>query len=116
MRIGQLLTVVTITFCGLAARSNAAIVSATQSTIAPGTLYSYPNFGGGDVVFQLSTNSLNSQCVGFWLRASDPGFKSTLAALLVAEATQAPIVAFVDTSQIWGGNASPFCLIDMIAQ
>lgn len=111
-----LLIVVTITLCGLAARSNAAMLSATQSTIASGTLYSYPNFGGGDVVFQLNTNSLSGQCTGFWLRATDPGFKTTLAALLVAEATQTPISAIVDTSQIWTGSSSPFCLIYMIAQ
>lgn len=118
MRIRQLiwLIVVTIAICGVATKSDAAILSASQSTIASGTLYTYPNSGDGDVIFQLYTNSLSSQCTGFWLRASDPGFKGTLSALLVAKATQAPIFVTVDTSQMWSGSASPYCLVYTIAQ
>jgi hypothetical protein len=46
--------------------------------------------------------------------STDAGFNSTLSALLVAEANQATISVEVDTTQIWAGNAAPYCLVYMI--
>jgi hypothetical protein len=95
--------------------ASAVVMQSNTSTVLPGTIFTYTSFGNGDVVFQLNSSGL-SQCPGFWLRATDPGFKTAVAALLTANASQAAVTVFADTSQIWTGSVTQFCLVYMISQ
>ena len=53
-------------------------------------IYSYPTYGGGDVVF--TTDDPTTGCeAGFWLRPTDPGFKSTLALVTTAYFARVPV-------------------------
>ena len=72
----------------------------------------YSTFGTSDVVFRQAVSGL-SQCFGFWLRASDPGFKTNVAALLTAITAQSLLTVAVDDSPalMWSGSASPYCLV-----
>jgi hypothetical protein len=92
-----------------------AYTASSPSSVLPGSTYSYATFNNGDVVFRLTSGGV-SGCYGFWLRATDPGIKSEVASLLAVIATQAVITVYADTSQIWTGSASPYCLVYMIAQ
>jgi len=74
----QLLAIVAMTAHGTAF---AAVAASSPSSVLPGSTYSYATFNNGDVVFRLSSGGL-SGCYGFWLRATDPGFKSEVASLL----------------------------------
>ena len=91
--------------------SQAAIVSTSPSTVKSQTVISYAAFGGGDIVFQLTTNSLSECGGGFWLRATDPGFKNNLAILLAQAQAGGAVTVAADDSQIWTGSSTPFCLV-----
>jgi hypothetical protein len=94
--------------------ASAAIVLSYQSTVLPGSMYSYSTFGSGDVVFALSGGSGLSQCAGgFWLRPSDAGFKTNVAVLLSAIQGQTAIRVYADDSQIWNGSSAQYCLVYM---
>jgi len=88
----------------------AAQVTGSPSLVTPNTVWMYSTFGSGDVVFRQNAGGV-SQCYGFWLRASDPGFKTNVAALLMALQSQSPITVAVDDAQIWAGSGSPYCLV-----
>jgi len=46
-------------------------------------IWTYTDFGGGDVVFLVTGSALPSACsAGFWLPASSAGFKNSYAALM----------------------------------
>lgn len=98
----------TILFTGSEALAGS--VTGTPSQVTPNTVWMYSAFGGGDVVFKQTTSGI-SQCFGFWLRPTDPGFKVNVAALLMAIQTQSAIAVVVDDSQLWTGSGSPYCLV-----
>jgi hypothetical protein len=74
--------------------------------------FSYSTWGGGDVAFQLTNNPV-SQCFGFWLRASDPGFKNNLAILLSVIQTQGQITVNADDSSEnhFSGSTTAYCIV-----
>ena len=89
--------------------ANAAVVVSTGTV---SQLFTYQDFGGGDVVFRLSTQP--SGCYGFWLAPSQPGFKTTVAFIMKAQTTGESIQVGGDNAQIWNGSASPFCKVDFV--
>lgn len=86
----------------------------SAAPVVPGATTVYASFGSGDVIFQVRSGA-PSPCYGFWLRATDAGFKNNLAVLLSVTATQAPINVYSDTSQIWTGSSLPYCLVYAIS-
>lgn len=95
----------------LATDARAAVVMAGPSTVQSQSMLTYTYMSSGDVVFQLTTNSLPQCAGGFWLRASDPGFKNAVAVLLSVVQAQGTLAVWVDDSQIWTGSTSPYCLV-----
>jgi hypothetical protein len=98
--------------------AQAASVSAGPSTVLGQSMFSYSTFGSdathpnADVVFQLTNNPV-SQCFGFWLRASDPGFKNNFAVLLSVIQTQGQITVNADDSAAnhWAGSTTAYCIV-----
>lgn len=87
-------------------------IASVTSTILSQSTYVYATIGNGDVVFQLSNpNNGVAGCDGFWLRATDPGFKNSLAVLLAVIQSQAPITVWTDNTQIWTGSTQHYCLV-----
>ena len=77
------------------------------------TLSTYSTFGNGDVVFQLDVQI--TECEGgFWLRESDPGFKSNLSLLLSAFHADTKLSLAAHTDQLWNGAATKYCRIDWL--
>lgn len=101
---------------GFATTASAAVVSAGSSTI--GSIETYTEFGGGDAIVHLTTNSLQASCpYGFWIRGTDAGAKSALAQIIAAHTAGGSVVIYADTSTIWSGAGSAACLVwDVVAQ
>jgi hypothetical protein len=69
---------------------------------------SFEEYGGGDVVFALDKPTVG--CDGYWLKTSDPGFKSNLSILLMARSTKAPVYAIGYDERLWpGSTATKYC-------
>ena len=86
-------------------QAGSSLVSAVQS---------YTEFGdtNGDVIVQLTSNSLSATCpLGFWIRGSDIGAKNTLTQILGAYHTGLPVVIAADTAVFWTGQTTHACLV-----
>lgn len=77
----------------------------TISTIS--RLYTYTQFGSGDIVVQLADAAPG--CTGFWLSPADDGFKSVYALLLAAYHSGSTIRIAGDDAQIWTGSGDSYC-------
>jgi len=100
---------------GCVASSAYAVNIAGTSASNVVNLDTYTQYGGGDVVFGLATNSLQASCPGgFWIRATDAGAKSTIAQVLAAYQTGSPVMVWADidaASPHWSGSSAPTCLV-----
>ncbi len=76
--------------------------------------YAYTRYDGGDFVF--STSALAPGCGnGWYIKASDPGFKTAVATVLLAQAQGLQIMVAGDNSDIWSGSPSgQFCRVQSI--
>jgi hypothetical protein len=84
----------------------AAVERETQATIVK--LYSYTQFGGGDIMVEVSTPATG--CTkGFWVSAADPGYKATYALLLSAYHTQETLRIGGEDTQLWTGSNQVYC-------
>lgn len=91
--------------------ANAALVSVTGKVTST---YSYSDFGTGDVVFQM--NSIGVGCeAGFWLRPTDPGFKSNLSVLLAAHLSGRTVFVQGYNDSIWVGSSGKYCRLYVIS-
>lgn len=99
---------------GVCSIAEALVNNSTPATVLAGNTYFYTTYGSGDVIFRLAAG-MPSQCVGFWLRSSDPGQKNDLTALMTAIATQQALTVYADPTQTWPGSTSAYCLVYMIA-
>jgi hypothetical protein len=89
------------------------IVSTSLSTISQVDVYT--EFGNGDVIVWLATNSLQSSCPsGFWIRGTDTGADRVLAQVEAAYHSGTPVTVWADTTTIWSGSASAACLIWLV--
>ena len=107
---------------GFALAATAALVSASMSLPAQAVLvgdyanrtvievYTYPEFGGGDVTFRVNLPIVGCEG-GFWIRASDPGFKANVATVLLAYSTKAALRVWAYNDQLWTGSGAPTCRI-----
>lgn len=85
-------------------------VSAGPTTVTK--YYVYTDFGGGDVAFWVAGAMPAGCAAGFWLPASAAGFKSEVAALMVAYATGLPLIIYADATVSWSGSSpGQFCRV-----
>jgi hypothetical protein len=106
-------TLLCVVFCllGFASMPSAhAAVVYSPDGVTIARIYSYSEFGSGDVAFTVAGGGAVG-CDGFWLRPSDPGFKTLYALLLVAYSTKQPIMVGGVDDSIWTGSASRFCRV-----
>ena len=95
---------------GLATEAEATIYNTDASTIS--TISTYTQYGGGDVIVFLANNSLSASCpYGFWIRATDPGAKTTIAQVLAAQAAGTSVRIWADTAVTWSGAGSAACAV-----
>jgi hypothetical protein len=83
---------------GAAIVTPSASVTVTQS-------YAYTAYECGDFVF--STSGTAPGCGnGWWIAASDPGFKSAVAAVLAAQIAGSFIIVYGNNGDMWSGSPS----------
>lgn len=92
---------------GLTCAAGAAIVG-DYTNRAVTTMYTYTEYGGGDVTFQVDTPVPGCEG-GLWMSPADAGFKSNLATVLLAFASKAPVRVWAHNDQIWSGSAAATC-------
>lgn len=109
--IALALTIVGIAPIGPA---HGAVVNTLTTPAQISYVYSYSEFGGGDVVFRLET-TLAGCDDGYWLRPTDPGFQRNVAMLMSAQLARRAISVFAFDSQLWSGSVAKYCRLDMIA-
>ena len=107
--VARLCTLLGAIVFGFAA--NAAMVTGSVGNIVH--LYSYSTSGNGDVAVVVADPPAGCSS-GFWLRSSDPGFKTVYAQLLGARLTQTPIRVWAYDDQLWPDSTGQFCRIDAI--
>lgn len=77
-------------------------------------IYSYTTFGGGDVMVEVTTPATGC-AKGFWLRATDPGFKATFALLISSYHTQSTVRVGGEDTELWTGSGSVYCRMTFAA-
>jgi hypothetical protein len=91
----------------------AAIVTPTTSVTITKS-YAYTAYDGGDFVFSTSVTAPGCAS-GWWIAASDPGFKSAVAAVLAAQVAGSYIIVYGDNSALWSGSPSgEYCRVQTV--
>ena len=93
--------------------AGAAIVTPSASVTVTKS-YAYTAYDGGDFVF--STSATAPGCGnGWWIAASDPGFKSAVAAVLAAQVAGSFIIVYGDNRALWSGSPSgQYCRVQTV--
>jgi hypothetical protein len=96
-----------------APHARAAVVT-TSLPVTVGQAYAYTEYGGGDFVF--STIIAAPGCGnGWYIKAGDPGFKTAVATVLLAQASALQILVYGDNSDIWTGSPSgQYCRVTTV--
>lgn len=76
-------------------------------------VYAYEDFGGGDFVFRVDLPVAGCEG-GFWFRPSDPGFKSSVATVLLAYSSKAAVRVWAYSEQLWTGSSAPTCRVHAV--
>lgn len=94
-------------------RATAAIVTPTVSVTVTQS-FAYASYGGGDFVF--STSSGASGCGnGWYIKATDPGYKAVVAAVLTAQVGGNFVLVYGDNADIWPGSTSgQYCRVQTV--
>ncbi|MEP2103975.1 MAG: hypothetical protein ABJP02_17750 [Parasphingorhabdus sp.] len=96
------------------APTQAAIVGSSTEKATIATLYSYSDYGGGDVVFTITT-AVPGCDAGYWLRPTDPGFDRNLAAVMSAHLAGRPIIVLAHDDQLWSSSPGKYCRVNLVA-
>ncbi len=91
----------------------AAIVGSSTAKVTIATLYSYSDYGGGDVVFAITTVVPGCEA-GYWLRPTDPGFDRNLAAVMSAHLAGRSIIVLAHNDRLWSGSPGKYCRVHLI--
>ena len=92
---------------------SAAIVSPSASVTVTQS-YAYTSYNGGDFVF--STSVAAPGCPnGWYIKATDPGYKAAVASVLTAQAAGSFVVVYGDNSDLWSGSPSgQYCHVQSV--
>ena len=91
----------------------AAIVSPPASVTVTKS-YAYTAYDGGDFVFSTSVGAPGCSS-GWWIAASDPGFKSAVAAVIAAQVAGSYVIVYGDNAALWSGSPSgEYCHVQTV--
>jgi hypothetical protein len=99
-------------FCfGLLGPASAAVAGSSQVVV--NEVFVFSEFGGGDVGF-LTSSPIAGCEAGYWLRVSDPGFKSLYAMLMMAYATKSVVRVSAYDDSLWPGSNGRYCRVQWL--
>src|SRR5882672_2823855 len=94
--------------CLASVYANATVVSPGASVTVTQS-YAYTTYGGGDFVFTTSVGAPGCGS-GWYIKSTDPGYKSAVAAVLTAQAGGNYVQVYGDNADHWSGSPSgQFC-------
>ena len=73
-------------------------------------MYSYTDYGTGDVVITVQTPPPACQH-GFWIRMTDPGAKTVFAQVLAAYHASTPLRMGGYDNSLWPGSTGTYCRV-----
>jgi len=98
---------------GFLQRATAAIVTPGVSVTVTQS-YAYSTFDGGDFVFTTSVGASGCEN-GWYIKATDPGYKAVVAAVLTAQAGGNFVVVYGDNADVWSGSSTGhFCRVQTV--
>ena len=93
--------------------AKATIVTPTVSVTITQT-YAYGTYGGGDFVFSTSIGAAGCEN-GWYIKATDPGFKAVVASVLTAQAAGNFVRVYGDNADTWSGSPSGhYCRVQSV--
>lgn len=96
--------------CALAVNTNYIGSGTTKISL----VYSYSEFGGGDVYFTIE-NPIPECSKGYWFRNSDPGFEANMSMVLSAYHAKSPVVIYGLPDEPWSGTSQTACRLYAIS-
>jgi hypothetical protein len=100
--------------CAVASIPAGAGVVTPPASVTVTKSYAYTAYDGGDFVFSTSGTAPGCES-GWWIAASDPGFKSAVAAVLAAQAAGSFIIVYGDPGALWSGSPSgQYCRVQTV--
>ena len=82
-----------------------AVVVAPSNPVTVTQSYAYTTYNGGDFVFTTSVTDPGCSS-GWYLKASDPGYKAAVGTILTAQSAGLQIVVYGETTDLWSGSPS----------
>jgi hypothetical protein len=99
--------------CLVSTYANSKVVSPGASVTITQS-YTYTTYGGGDFVFSTSVGAPGCGS-GWYIKATDPGYRSAVAAVLTAQAGGNFVQVYGDNADLWSGSPSgQFCRLQTI--
>jgi hypothetical protein len=106
---------VVLIFALLSIPALAASVNSGTTTIKE--IYSYADVGAsGDLVFTVNAESPigASECIGFWLDSTAPGFNNNLSFLLSAYHAASPVLIYGKDDELFPKSSGKYCRMTII--
>jgi len=82
----------------------------TTGVTTIGDIYTYAD--NEDVIFTVNIDV--NGCTGFWLEASNLGFRNQLSVLLSAYHASSPIYVYGDESKTFSGSSDKYCRLTIL--
>jgi len=86
----------------------------TDAAVAVTRSFAYTSFGGGDFVFTTSVGAAGCES-GWYVKATDPGFKAAVATVLTAQASGKSVFVYGDNADLWSGSSGHYCRLQTVA-
>jgi hypothetical protein len=100
--------------CAVASTDATAAIVYPSVSVTVTTTWAYTYYNGGDFVFSTSVNAPGCAS-GWYIAASDAGFKAAVATVLTAQAGGNYLIVYGETTQIWSGSPSgQFCHVQAV--
>jgi hypothetical protein len=100
--------------CCVRSPGASAVVVTPAAAVTITQTYAYTSYNGGDFVFSTSNNAPGCSS-GWYVKATDPGFKAAVATILAAQAGGSYVIVYGDTADLWSGSPSgQYCRVQAI--
>jgi len=94
-----------VVLLGLHGVDTHAVVVSPANPVTVTQSYAYTTYNGGDFVFSTSVAAAGCSS-GWYLKASDPGYKAAVGTILTAQSAGLQIVVYGETTDLWSGSPS----------
>src|SRR5712671_3909477 len=98
--MNNVVAILAVSACFLAPASATAVVVSPAAPVLITQSFVYANFDGGDLLFSTSVGAPGCGS-GWYVKATDPGYKGILASVLTAQAAGLQVIVYGDNADLW---------------